>query len=77
VDHYRDICKRIFLRFRVEALSVDRIHDIVSEHDQLFEAVAIRDTELAQELLRKHNRNAKENLFRIIFAPEQAGKKIK
>jgi DNA-binding GntR family transcriptional regulator len=77
VDHYRDICRRIFLRFRVEALSVDRVHDIVKEHNELFEAVAIRDVELAQELLRKHNRNAKENLFRIIFAPEQVSKKIK
>lgn len=77
VDHYRDICKRIFLRFRVEALSVDRVHAIVSEHEKLFEAVAIRDVELAQELLRKHNQNAKENLFRIIFTPEQARNKIK
>lgn len=77
VEHYRDICKRIFLRFRVEALSVDRIHDIVSEHNQLFEAVAMRDTELAQELLRRHNQIAKENLFRIIFAPEQVRKTIK
>ncbi len=76
VDHYRDICKRIFLRFRVEALSVDRVYDIVSEHNQLFEAVAFRDVELAQELLRKHNQNAMENLFRIIFAPEQTPKKI-
>jgi DNA-binding GntR family transcriptional regulator len=77
VDHYRDICKRIFLRFRVEALSVDRVHDIVNEHNELFEAVAIRDVELARELLRKHNRNAKQNLFQIIFAPEQVRRKIK
>ena len=77
VDHYRDICKRIFLRFRVEALSVDRVHDIVNEHEKLFEAVAIRDVELAQELLRKHNQNAKENLFRIIFTSDQVRKKIK
>ncbi len=77
VDHYRDICKRIFLRFRIEALSVDRVHDIVSEHEKLFEAVAIKDVELAQELLRKHNQNGKENLFRIIFTSEQVRKKIK
>ncbi len=77
VHLYRDICKRIFLRFRVEALSVDRVHDIVTEHDQLFEAVAFRDVEMAQELLRMHNQNAMENLFRIIFAPEQARNKIK
>ena len=77
VDHYRDICKRIFLRFRVEALSVNRIHDIVNEHDQLFAALCMRDIELAQELLKQHNRNAKKNLFRLIFTPEQVQTKIK
>lgn len=77
VDHYRDICKRIFLRFRVEALSIDRIHDIVKEHDQLFEAVCIRDVDLARELLQRHNKNARDNLFRVIFTPEQSVQKIR
>ena len=76
-DHYRDICKRIFLRFRVEALSIDRIHDIVKEHDQLFEAVCIRDVDLTRELLRMHNQNARDNLFQVIFAPELIAQKIK
>lgn len=75
-EHYRDICKRIFLRFRVEALSIDRIHDIVKEHDRLFEAIYIKDVDLARELLRMHNKNARDNLFKVIFAPEQSNQKV-
>lgn len=67
VDRYRDLCRRIFLRFRVEALSIDRIHEIVKEHGQLFEAICIRDVDLAKELLRTHNRNARKNLFKNSF----------
>lgn len=77
VDRYRDLCKRIFLRFRVETLSIDRVHDIVREHDELFEAICIRDVDLAKELLKKHNRNARKNLFSIIFGDDQRDSKIK
>lgn len=77
VDRYRDLCKRIFLRFRVEALHIDRIHDIVKEHDQLFEAICIRDVDLAKELLRTHNRHARSNLFQDIFDNHEGNNKIK
>jgi DNA-binding GntR family transcriptional regulator len=77
VDRYRDLCKRIFLRFRVETLSIDRVHDIVREHEELFEAICIRDVDLAKELLKKHNRNARKNLFSIIFGDSQKDNKIK
>lgn len=77
VDRYRDLCKRIFLRFRIEALSIDRIHAIVKEHDQFFEAICIRDVDLAKELLKKHNRNARKNLFSVIFDNNQKDSKIK
>lgn len=77
VDRYRDLCKRIFLRFRVETLSIDRVHDIVREHEELFEAICIRDVDLAKELLKKHNRNARKNLFSIIFGDDQKDNKIK
>jgi DNA-binding GntR family transcriptional regulator len=77
VNRYRDLCLRIFLRFRVEALNIDRIHEIVKEHDQLFEAICIRDVDLAKELLKKHNRNARENLYGLIFDDNQQDKKIK
>ena len=77
VDRYRDLCKRIFLRFRVEALSIDRIHDIVKEHDELFEAICIRDVDLAKELLKKHNRHARKNLFDVIFGNDSMNGKLK
>jgi DNA-binding GntR family transcriptional regulator len=75
-DRYRDLCKRIFLRFRVEALRVERIHQIVEEHNRLFEAICIKDVALAKELLRNHNRNARKNLFSLIFDDSQKDKKI-
>jgi DNA-binding GntR family transcriptional regulator len=77
VDRYRDLCKRIFLRFRVEALSIDRIHDIVKEHDELFEAICIKDVDLAKELIKKHNRHARKNLFNVIFRYDRKNDKIK
>jgi DNA-binding GntR family transcriptional regulator len=77
VDRYRDLCKRIFLRFRVETLSIDRIHEIVQEHEALFEAICIRDVALAKDLVKRHNRNARKNLFSIIFGDETQDNKIK
>jgi DNA-binding GntR family transcriptional regulator len=77
VDRYRDLCKRIFLRFRIEALHIDRIHDIVEEHNNLFEAICIKDVALASELLKKHNRHARQNLFGLIFDDNQKDKRIK
>lgn len=77
VERYRDICQRIFLRFRTEDLRVDRQREIVKEHDSLFQAVQIRDVEWAKELIRNHNSNAKKNLFAIIFNKEDGLEKIK
>jgi DNA-binding GntR family transcriptional regulator len=77
VDRYRDLCNRIFLRSRVEALSIDRIHEIVKEHDQLFEAICIKDVDLSKELLKTHNRNARKNLFKIISDKNKKERKIK
>ena len=75
-DRYRDLFKPIFLLFRVEALRVERIHQIVEEHNRLFEAICIKDVALAKELLRNHNRNARKNLFSLIFDDNQKDKKI-
>lgn len=68
IERYRDICQRIFLRIRTEDLRLDRQQEIVKEHDDLFEAVNLRDVEYAKELIRTHNANAKKNLFAIIFS---------
>ena len=77
VNRYRDLCQRIFLRFRTEDLRLDRQREIVKEHNTLFQAVRIRDVEWAKELIRNHNANARKNLFAIIFQKEGSGEKIK
>lgn len=77
VERYRDLCRRIFLRFRIDALSVDRILDIVKEHDRFFEAICIKDVDLAKDLLKAHNRHAKDGLFNLIFKAEAENGKIK
>jgi DNA-binding GntR family transcriptional regulator len=76
-ERYRDICQKIFLRFRVEDLRIQRIKDTVLEHEELFTAVAIRDVEMAKTLIRNHNLYTKKNLFPIIFQKETTERKIK
>jgi len=76
-ERYRDICQKVFLRFRVEDLRIQRIRDTVGEHEELFTAVSIRDVELAKKLIKSHNQMTKKNLFPIIFQKETAERKIK
>jgi DNA-binding GntR family transcriptional regulator len=75
-ERYRDICQKIFLRFRTEDLVIERIPKIAAQHDELFEAVRIRDVDRAKELIKFHNENARQNLFAIIFRSENGRGKI-
>lgn len=77
VSRYRDVCQRIFLRFRVETLQMDRIHEIVKEHDELFESIYIKDVDLAKQLLKSHNQNARRNLFNLIFDDQEEDQRIR
>jgi DNA-binding GntR family transcriptional regulator len=76
VNRYRDLCKRLFLRLRVDALCMERIHEIVEEHKGLFEAICIKDVALAKERLKQHNSHARKNLFSFIFDDNQKAHKI-
>ena len=76
-ERYRDICQRIVLRFRTEDLRMERIQDIVREHERLLNAVRARQPEKIKKLVQDHNENAKKNLFAIIFRNEKAIEKIK
>lgn len=69
-SRFRDICQKIFLRFRTEDLRLHRITEIGVEHDEIFEAVRSKDVERAKELVKLHYLNTKENLFPIIFPDE-------
>ncbi len=67
---YRDLCQKIFLRFRTEDLLLSRILDINREHNDLYEAISVRDVERAKELVRLHHANSRQNLFPLIFPNE-------
>ena len=64
---YQDLSQKIFLRFRIEELKIDRIDQICIEHHQLYEALSLRDAERAKGLIRVHHKNSRESLFPIIF----------
>lgn len=68
---YRDICQKIFLRFRIEDLRLHRIVEIKDEHNELFEAICLKDVERSKELVRTHHQASQQNLFPVIFSPEQ------
>jgi len=66
-QRYKDLCRKIFLRFRIEDLVMSRIEEIRREHDRLFEAIRLKDVELAKACVRAHHKNSMENLFPLIF----------
>ena len=68
---YRDICQKIFLRFRTEDLQPARTLEIKAEHNELFEAVCRKDVERAKELIQLHHKFSKKMLFPIIFPASQ------
>ncbi len=70
---YREVCRKIYLCFRVEDLKVGRLKEIGREHEELFDAVRCRDVERTKEVIKEHHKNAKMNLFPIIFR-EKNGK---
>ncbi len=76
-ERYRDICQKIFLRFRIEDLEIGRIGQIVQEHQELYNAVYVRDVHRAKELIKAHNAEACKGLFAIIFRNENANAKIR
>lgn len=69
-SRYRDVNRKIFLRFRTDDLVMSRVIDIRKEHQLLFEAVATRDVERAKELVKVHHSNSMSSLFPIIFPSE-------
>lgn len=69
---YKDICQKIFLRFRTEDLRLNRIREIAIEHHEIFEAIRLKDVEHAKELLKYHYSSSQKALYPIIFPIEQS-----
>ena len=65
---YRDICQKIFLRFRTEDLRLNRIMEIKEEHNHIFEAISLKDVDQSKELVKLHYKTSRKNLFPILFA---------
>lgn len=66
-SRYKDLSQKIFLRFRTEDLRIERIEQIRLEHDELYEAISLKDADRARELVLMHHRNSRASLFPIIF----------
>jgi DNA-binding GntR family transcriptional regulator len=67
-DYFREVYQRIFLRHRIEGLRADRAQKVVSEHDEIFEAVSLRDVEWAKGSIKSHIKAGKDYIFSIIFS---------
>lgn len=66
-DYFREIFQRTFLRHRIEGFGSDRARQVVLEHNKIFEAIKLRDVELAKDLLKGHIHRGKDYIFSIIF----------
>jgi len=66
-DYFREVYQRIFLRHRIEGLRPERAREVVKEHEEICEAIRIRDVYRARDLIREHIRAGKEYIFSTIF----------
>lgn len=60
---YREIYQRIFLRHRLEGLSIARNKQADEEHEEIFKAISIKDIKKAKEAIKKHIKAAEESIF--------------
>jgi DNA-binding GntR family transcriptional regulator len=67
-DYFREVYQRIFLRHRIEGLPVGRARKVVSEHNEIFKAIALKDIKSAKELIKLHIKAGREYIFSAIFS---------
>lgn len=66
-DYFREVYQRIFLRHRIEGLRAGRAREVVLEHQQIFDAIRLKDSKKAKNLIRYHIRVGREYIFSSIF----------
>jgi len=66
-DYFREVYQRIFLRHRIEGLLAERSQAVVSEHNEIFEAISYRDVERAKEAIKAHIKAGKAYIFSVLF----------
>jgi DNA-binding GntR family transcriptional regulator len=62
---FREVYQRIFLRHRLEGLSIARNQQVVSEHNEILKAISQKDVRKAKELIKKHIRAAEKSIFSV------------
>jgi DNA-binding GntR family transcriptional regulator len=60
---YREVYQRIFLRHRLEGLSIARNKQADMEHDEIFKAIYRRNIRKAKEAIKKHIKAAENSIF--------------
>ncbi len=66
-DYFREVYQRIFLRHRIEGLHVGRAQEVVLEHNQIFDAICLKEVKRAKQLIKRHIKAGKEYIFSSIF----------
>jgi len=64
-NYFQEVYQRIFLRHRLEGLSIARNQEVISEHDEIWKAISQKDVRKAKELIRKHIRAAQKSIFSV------------
>ena len=64
-DYFREIYKRIFLRHRLEGLSISRNKQVDLEHEEIFRAISQRDIRKAKGLIKRHIRASEKYIFSV------------
>ena len=67
-DYFREIYQRIFLRHRIEGLPAGRAKEVVSEHDEIVEAITLKDAVAVKGLIKHHIKAGKDYIFSAIFS---------
>jgi len=62
---FREVYQRIFLRHRLEGLSIARNQEVDSEHNEIFDAISKRNVRKAKEVIRKHISAAEKSIFSV------------
>ena len=62
---YREVYQRIFLRHRLEGLSIARNRQADVEHDEIFKAISLKDLKKAKEAIKKHIKAAENSTFSV------------
>ena len=64
-NFFREVYQRIFLRHRLEGLSIARNQQVVSEHIEIVKAISQKDVRKAKESIKKHIRAAQKSIFSV------------